>query len=441
MSLPPERLLDAAVVVVYLIVTFGLGMFAGRLIKGGNKREEDYFLAGRSIPGWLAGVSVAVTAMNADVGPTYAGMAIGVGIPIAWFYLSRFGLAYTIGALLFAYKWRRLRVSTGPEFFALRFGGSGGGFMRGWTSTYSVAIGMIPWIGAGLLGTHTIFSQVFGYTEGITLMGMAVDGRALTLAVVLPIMLLYVWVSGYGGVLITDLAQTIIIVLANVAAMVLVLRHFGGPSGLGEAIATALPEQGEAALGAFPASGNAVLSPLLVLPWFFVSTFGFGGNMYTEGQRILSCSSARESMKSFIWSGLVLFLMLMTLTLPVLGLLPTRPDLYTAGATAREGSYGLLLREFLPAGVLGLALAAMAAAVMSTIAGHMNYGAQTLLNDVTRQFHPHIGERRGIMLGRLYSFLILAASVVVFYNAKSLIGIAVVLMGLFGSTITFGWGQ
>ncbi|MBI1291706.1 sodium:solute symporter [bacterium] len=422
--------IDAAVVVLYLVVSFVIGVKAARWMKTSDRTESDYFLAGRKIPGWLAGVSVGVTSMNADVAPAYAGVAVVVGLPVAWFYLSRFAFALMVIALLFAYKWRSLRVNTGPEFFALRFGGKGGRFVRVWSSLYGVMLGMVPWIGAGILGVHLIVGPIFGY-----------DDVSITLAFLIPVLLLYVWKSGYSGVLLVDLFQAGVIVVANVALTVVVLMRYGGPSGLAEAIRGALPAESGEILSALPVPGHAVMGPMLVLAWLLLPTVGAGGNVQTDGQRLLSCANARESMKSYIWSAIVLFVMLLTLTLPVLGLLPIHPELYHAEPAAREAAYGMMLKEFFPSGLLGLALAAMAAAVMSTIASHLNFGAQTIVNDILKVFRPGITDERGILYGRLSMVAIMGASIAVVYNSTSLIGIAVTLLGLFAATASIAWGQ
>jgi Na+/proline symporter len=154
--------LDAIIVAIYLVLTFGFGIFARNLLHSDTKGEEGYYLAGRKMPGWLTGISTAVTAMNSDVAPTYCGMAVVVGLSISWFYLSRFGLALMIAAMLFAVRWRQTGISTGPEFYALRFSGRAPGFVRGYSSIYGVMVGMVPWIGAGMLGVHMIFGPIFG---------------------------------------------------------------------------------------------------------------------------------------------------------------------------------------------------------------------------------------------------------------------------------------
>lgn len=422
--------IDATVVLVYLAASFVIGLVAARILRSGTQTEEGYFLAGRKMPGWLAGSSFSVTAMNADVAPLYAGVAVGVGVPIAWFYMSRFAVAFLIGAILFAFLWRRLAVFTAPQFFSLRFGGNRGNFVRVFVSIYGILLGMVPWIGAGLLGTHMILGPIFG-----------IESRAVTLAIVLPLLLIYVWISGYAGVLVTDFLQSVLIVVANMVLGVLVLVHYGGPLGLTEAISAALPEKSAEVLSATPVSGHSILSPLIVFLWFIIPTLGYGGNMATEGQRLLSCRNEREAMKSMVWSTVVLFLMLFSLTIPVLGLLPMHPELYMGTGAEREQAYGMLLAAFLPVGFLGLALAALVASVMSTIDSHLNYGAQLMSNDVLGVLRPDSTQRFRLIAGRISMIVILLCAIAVVYYSESLIQIAVFILGFIGVSITLAWGQ
>lgn len=433
MGLPEQVVnhsLDAIIVVIYLVLSFGFGLAASKLLRSDASGEEGYFLAGRKVPGWMNGISYAVTAMNADVAPTYCGVAVVVGLPVAWFYLSRFGLGLIIVALLFALKWRQLGISTGPEFFALRYGGKYGGFVRVYSSIFGIFVGTVPWIGAGIIGVHMIFGPIFG-----------IESRAVTLAIILPALLAYVWISGFAGVIITDTVQTFVILAANIMLVVMVLYHFGGPGGLTDAIRTALPEESGEVLSALPVPGHEVFGPLVVLAWMIVPTIGVGGTVMTDGQRIFSCRNPREAAKVPIWGEIALFAMLLLLTLPTLGALALHPELYHATPAEREEVYGILLRDFLPVGFLGVALAALLSSVMSTIDSHLNFGAQTLLNDVYRPLFGDPGDRRGVWIGRGLMFVVLLSAIAVVYFSKSLIGIAVLLTGLFGSSATFAWAQ
>ena len=142
-----------------------------------------------------------------------------------------------------------------------------------------------------------------------------------------------------------------------------------------------------------------------------------------------------------IWGEVILFAMLLMLMLPAMGLLARHPEFYTATPTEREFAYGRMLSEFLPKGGVGLTVAALLAAVMSTISTHLNYGSQTLLNDVWR---PLVGEPkpgREVWIGRLLMLGIAVLSVGVVFAADSLLGIAVVVLGIFGTSAAFGWAQ
>ncbi|MCA9234429.1 MAG: hypothetical protein KDA44_03110 [Planctomycetales bacterium] len=431
----PRGWLDSLVVVAYLAATVFIGLkgakwLAPRRASASQEQEDDYFLAGRNVPGWLNGVSYAVTLVNADVAPAYCGVAVVVGLPVAWFYISRFGLALMLAALLFAVRWRQLGIRTGPEFFSLRFGNRSARWVRTYTSAYSVVIGTIPWIGAGLLGVHMIFAPIVG-----------IDSKTVTLLIILPVMVSYVWFSGFAGVLATDFMQTIVILGANLCVLVAVFAKFGGPAGVAAAIESALPEKAHEILSLTPVPGHHLMGPLAVAAWLVVSTVGVGGNVAFEGQRLFSCRSPRSAASVGVWCQIALFAMLALLTLPMLGVLANHPEMYSATPQVRETAYGLLLADFLPPGALGLALAALLAAVMSTVAGHINYGSQTLLNDVCRPFVPQMTEHRALLTGRLLMLLVLGLAIVVMAFADSLVGIAVVVVGLFGSTLTFGWGQ
>ena len=422
--------IDALIVAGYLVLAFGFGLYARKLLHSETRDEEGYFLAGRKMKGWVNGISYAVTAMNSDVAPVYCGMAVGVGLSICWFYFSRFGLSLLVVGMLFAVRWRQLGISTGPEFFALRYGGRGGKFVRVYSSLFTVFVGMVPWIGTGMLGLHKIFGPIFG-----------IESKLVTLAIVLPVLVIYVWITGFSGVLVTDVFQTFVILIAYIMVIVMVLINFGGPTGLREAVIEAHPTESSEILSAFPVPGHEVLGPLVVLIWFMVVTIGQGGAVGMEGQRVFSCKNHKESAKVLVWGQIALFAMLLLLTLPGLGVLAKHPELYHASPSVRETAYGLLLKDYLPVGILGLALAALLSSVMSTIDSHMNFGAQTLLNDVYKPILGEPSQKNALWIGRILMIVVLLSAIAVVYYATSLIQIVVLLAGLFGSTAAFGWGQ
>jgi len=425
-----NRTVDLVVVLIYLACTFTIGIFASRLLHRNRKTTEDYFLAGRGMKGWVTGISLSLAAVNADVAPLYVGMGAAMGLSVCWFYLSRFTIGWLIIATLFAVKWRQIGIATGPEFFSLRFHGTGGKFVRVYSSLYALFIGMIPWIGAGLLGLHMIVGPIFG-----------IENKLVTISIVVPIILAYVWISGFAGILVVDVFLGVVIFLANIALLIIILSHFGGPSGLAAAITKVHGALADNIMNPLPQTGSAILTPMVVGAWMLLSTLGIGGNVGAEGQRVISCRDNKEAAKMAVWAEITLFMILLSLTLPALGAIINHPELYRAAPAQREQAYGMLLADFLPKGVLGLALAAIVASVMSTVSSFLNYGSQTFVNDVYGTLMGKPKESQAVWLGRFFMLVIIAVSLLVVFFSNSLIGIAVVLVGLFGSTALIGWAQ
>jgi Na+/proline symporter len=143
----------------------------------------------------------------------------------------------------------------------------------------------------------------------------------------------------------------------------------------------------------------------------------------------------------YVWAQGVLFLMLAVLTLPALGAMVRWPGLHT-GAIDKELAYGMLLAHYLPAGVLGLALVAMFASIMSTVDSNMNFGAQVFINDVYRRLISRdAGLEQSMAVGRAVMLGILGLALVVATQARNVIDIAVFMLGLSSAELTANWGQ
>jgi Na+/proline symporter len=420
--------LDYAVMGAYMVVLMALGLF---LRKRAGKDMESYFLAGRKIPGWLNGCSYAATCLNADVAPAYCGMTVITGVFICWWYLSRFGLALMIGGVLFAVCWRRLAITTSPEFYELRFSGAPAIAIRTWVALRSAFIAVVAWTGAGLLGMHKVAQPMLGWDLWTTF------------AVVLPIILFYVLLSGYVGVVISDFFQTLVIIGAALALMWAVQADFGGPTGLRDALVASF---GEGVVSWHPPLHHELLGLLGVIAWTVGTAIGYGGDTAPmagamEGQRILSSRNGLEASKMYVWTQVVLFLMLALITLPALGAAVRWPGLRD-GTIDKELAYGMLLGHYLPPGVLGLAVSGILASIMSTVSSNMNFGAQVFLNDVYRRsLVRHASDRHYLIVGRIVAAAIVVLAMVVATTARSVIDISVFMLGLASAELTANWAQ
>ena len=419
---------DYIVMGVYLAGLIVLGLYYRRFAQ---KDLENYFLAGRKLPGWLNGVSYAATCMNADVAPAYCGMTVICGLFICWWYISRFGLALMIGAILFAVYWRRLSIFTSPEFYEMRFAGKPAMTIRSWVALRSAFIAVVAWTGSGLLGLHKVSHAIIGLEKWETFM------------LVIPVILVYVTLSGYVGVVISDLIQSLVMIAASILLMFLVLVDFGGPQGLYNAL---VEQFGTDVVSWHPPSSHELLGLIGVISWTVGTAIGYGGDVAPmagamEGQRLMSCRSPREAAKMYMWTEVVLFFMLAILTLPALGAMVKWPGLYD-GTINKELSYGMLLSHYMPTGLLGLALIALCASIMSTVDSNMNFGAQVFLNDIyKRSIVKQASMHHYMNVGRVVTVIILALAILVATMAENVIDISVFMLGLSSAELTANWGQ
>jgi SSS family solute:Na+ symporter len=422
--------LDIAIIAVYLLAMLGIGLYYRR---AAQTSLESFFLAGRNVPGWLNGVSYTAAMVSTDAATAYGGLAVATGAFVCWWYLSRFGLALFIGAVLFACFWRRLGLFTSLEFYELRFSGRAAAFMRFWIAMRTALIAIPAWTGITLLAACKIMQPVLGLEKW------------QTLALVVPISFAYILLSGYRGVVVSNFIQMVIFFAGTLALAVLTLHHLGGPAGLAGQL-RALGPGGEEMLRLIPPTGHDVFPLAAAIAWLIGQTVGYGGDAAPmagamEGQRILSSRSPREAAAMYVVTALTLFTLLLLVSLPCLAAAVWWPELRAPGAD-RELAYGLLMKKLLPAGFSGLVIAAMLAGVMSTVADNLNFGSQVLVNDLYRRWvRPGQSERAYLWAGKLALLLLLGMAIAVVYNATIIFDVAVFMLQLSSAELPANWAQ
>jgi solute:Na+ symporter, SSS family len=425
--------IDWLVIGCYFATLLVIGLYYRRFA---GKSLEEFFLGGRRNSGWANGLSYAAAMMNADVAPAYSGFAVATGVFVCWFYLSRFGIALFVGAILFAVFWRRLNLFTTPEFYELRFGGTVSSIVRTWVAMKSSLIAMVAWTGTGLLAMYKIAGPVLGLS------------KTTTLLIVLPIVVAYVSLAGFAGVVATSAVQTIIMVVGSAMLCGIVLHEMGGPAGLAAKVQEVA---GSGALAGIPPLDHTVLPLAAALAWMIGTTIGYGGDTAPlggamEGQYLLSSKNAREASKMYIVAEVSLFILLLLVTLPSLGAMVKWPELRLPITDPhhidREQAYGKLMAEFLPPGMLGLLFVVMLASVMSTIGSNLTFGAQVLVNDVYRRLlRPAESERHYLWIGRLGIVLILGLALVVAYRVELIFDVAAFMVAAAAAEMPANWAQ
>ena len=380
--------IDILIVAAYMAV-IGYIAWASRRFAG--KNVENYFLAGRRMPGWLAGISYSASMMSADSAVAYGGMAVITGLFVCWFYLARFGLAFFIGAALFAIFWKRLNTFTVLEFYELRFSGKPASLMRLWLAVRSSLIAMVAWTAIALLALVKIVQPVLGLN------------KTQTFLLVVPVTLTYLYLSGYLGIVVSNLIQVSIIVLGTLVLAIKVLCALGGPHALGMKLAA---QFGSDVLSNLPPAEHAQFPLAAGIAWLLGTSIGYGGDAApisgaVEGQRILSTRSPREACQMYLVTEVSLFTMVWLVSVPCLAAVVLWPQLRT-GELDRELAYGMLMAKYLGPGLLGLIFVAILAGIMAVVGDNLNFGSQILMNDLYKRYLYRKGsEKHYLSVGRV----------------------------------------
>ncbi len=420
---------DLTIIVVYLLLMLGIGLYYRRYARQGL---ENFFLAGRDIPGWLNGVSYAAAMVSADAATAYGGLAVVTGVFVCWWYLSRFGLALFVGAVLFAIYWRRLGLFTSMEFYELRFTGKAAALMRLWIAFRTSVVAMAAWTGITLLAA----AKILGPTLGLT--------TTQSMLLIVPVAFAYVFLSGYKGVVVSNFIQMAIFLAGAVYLALKTLFHFGGPGGLAARL-TGM-ETGRQALSLFPPTEHAVFPLAAALAWLAGQTIGYGGDAAPmggamEGQRILSSRTPRAAVSMYVVTAVTMFSCVLLVSLPCIAAPLLWPSLL-APSGDRELAYGLLMKALLPSGAMGLVAAAMLAGVMSTVGDNLNFGSQVMVSDIYRRWWARgKTEQHYLLAGRLCMFVILALSLAVVYHTRIIFDVAVFMLQLSSAELPANWAQ
>lgn len=419
--------LDWLFVAAYFVLTLSI---AGYFYKRASKNTSEFFLSGRNMPWWLAGTSMVATTFAADTPLAVTEFVARDGIAGNWLWWN-FVFGGMLTVFFFAKLWRRSGVLTDVEFVEFRYDGKAAAWLRGVKALYFGLFMNCIILGWVTLAMVTIIDilfpgiTLFGQTD-FSLLGIAISAPMGIVGLLIVFVALYSLLSGLWGVAVTDAFQFLIAIGGTIilAIYAVNLPEIGGVSGL----RAQLPEETfrfMPTIGSM-AEGAAVLT---LSAWAFIAYIGVqwwsswypgsepGGGGYVA-QRMMSAKNERHSLFAVLWFTIAHYcLRPWPWILVALVSLVLYPDL----TNSREG-FVLVMRDHLPAGLLGLLFAAFLAAFTSTFAAHLNWGTSYLINDFWRRFVKTDGdERHYVFAGRVVTALL---AVVAFFVTTQLQTIA-----------------
>ena len=401
--------IDWLILACYLLLSLALGLFLARR----NRNNDDYFVAGRRLSGWLAGASMAATTFSIDTPLYVAGIVATRGLAGNWEWWS-FGFAHVAMTVVFAPMWRRSGVLTDAAFTELRYGGAAAAWLRGIKAfLLAVPVNCIG-IGYAFLAMRKV-AEALGIVDGHLLFGWISD-TLLLLILVAALMLIYTVLGGLWAVVVNDLVQLVLALLGALAVAIAVVNAVGGMNVLLERIdelrrpelLSLFPwrwtQDGLDWIGGAGITFTTFLSFLTLQWWSFRRSDG-GGEFI---QRMLATRDERQS-KLAGWVFLVVNYLIRSwlwilVALSALVLLPPQQDW--------ELSYPILAIRYLPPIALGIVVVSLVAAFMSTVSTSLNWGASYLTHDLYQRFlRPSANQRELLLIGQLACVMLLLIGV------------------------------
>lgn len=395
---------DWSILLGYLGLSVALGAFFSRR---GGRSVDDYFVAGRRLPWWLAGMTMVATSFAIDTPLGITGLVAEHGIQGVWFaWAFALGSAGTLGAFVFASLIRRSEALTTAELVELRYSGPEAAGLRLFKGIYFGLLVNAVTLGSILKAVWTVTEVVLGWNPH------------LTLAILLAFTLFYSTASGMWGIAATDVLQFVMGMAGLALLTAYSLGKIGGIDGLVDGILQRYGAvEGRERLQFFPRPGTAFFETFLV----FITLQWWGNPPPAIHQRIVAAKDERHASFSTLLFCVLQFAVnywpMIVVALVSLVLFPELP------AAAAEQGYPRLIVELIPPGLLGLLLAAMMAAFMSTVDTHLNYGAAFLVNDIYRRFlRRDATESHYVLSARVSTLLMLLFAVAVAYSLDSVSG-------------------
>ena len=404
--------IDWAIVVGYFALSTLIGFI---FTKRGGESLEEYFLSGRQVPWWLAGAAMVATTFAADTPLVVTGLVATKGVAGNWLWWNMV-MSGMLTVFFFARLWRRARVMTDVEFAEIRYSGRPAAFLRGFRAVYlGIAINLIimGWVTRAMIKILTISLGISPY---------------LAVAICFVITVAYAVAAGLWAVLWTDLIQFVIKMSAVIVLAIYAVKAVGGMDALIAGVSKHFGSE-PAALSVLPVKWTPngleayawmpllALGVFLSMQWWAAYYPGAepGGGGYVA-QRIFSAKTERDGVLATLFFQVAHYALrpwpwiitgLATVLLYPGGKLPS-------GVVDVEGAYVQAFVDLLPTPWRGFMLAGFAAAYMSTIGTHLNWGASYLVNDFYKRFlKKDAPDKHYVNVGRVATVLLFLASIAV----------------------------
>ena len=398
--------LDYSIIAGFFSIVLIIGIVVSK--KSGQSSAE-YFLSGRSMPWWLLGFSMVATTFSTDTPNLVTDIVRTNGVSGNWVWWA-FLLTGLLTVFVYAKLWRRSNVATDMEFYELRYGGKPAHFLRWFRAFYLGVLFNVMAMSAVTLAAIKIGQVMLGLDP------------VFTVVVAGSITVLFSAVGGFRGVIYTDFVLFFVAIAGAVGAAyyLVTIPEVGGLQAL------LAHENVSDKLSILPDfSDTEALIGILIIPlavqwwsaWYPGAEPGGGGYI---AQRMLAAKNENHAIGATFffnimhyalrpWPWILVALASMVVYPDLLSIQSAFPNV-SPDKLGNDLAYSAMLTK-LPSGLLGLVLASLGAAYMSTISTHLNWGSSYIVNDVYKlEIQPSATEKQLVMVGRIATVLLMIAS-------------------------------
>lgn len=396
-------LLDWGLIAAYFIISLWFGL------RGSSKSGEsssEFFLSGRTMPWWLLGVSLVATTFSCDTPNLVTDIVRTDGVAGNWAWWA-FLVTGMLTVFVYARLWRRSGLMTDLGFYEIRYSGKEAAFLRMFRALYLGVFFNVMIMATVSLAAIKIGRVMFDADPVVTLVFSAV----ITVA--------YSTVGGFRAVLLTDFVQFFIAMLGSIGAayVVLSLPQVGGLHGLFShpnvvGKISLVPDFND----------TKTLIPLLIMPlavqWWSVWYPGAepGGGGYVA-QRMLAAKDEKNAVGATLLFNVAHYALRpwpwIIVALGSLIIFPELKDIQAAFPNVEQNKIGNdlgypAMMTLMPAGLVGIIVASLAAAYMSTISTHLNWGSSYVVNDFYLRFvKPNASDKESVTIGRISTVVLM----------------------------------
>ena len=421
--------LDYSFIVVFFSIVLGIGLYVS---KKSGKNSSEYFLSGRTMPWWLLGLSMVATTFSTDTPNLVTDIVRTSGVSGNWVWWC-FLLTGMLTVFVYAKLWRKSNVKTDLEFYEMRYGGKAASFLRKFRSIYLGALFNVITMASVTLAAIKIGGIMLGLEPWETVVGAGL------------ITVIFSALGGFKGVVYTDFIL-FFVAMAGAIGAAFYLVNIPEVGGIEALIAH---ENVSDKLNILPDFDNtSILITMFIIPiavqwwssWYPGAEPGGGGYI---AQRMLAAKDENHAIGATFFFNIMHYALRpwpwILVALASLVVYPDIASIATAFPEVAESklghdlAYSAMLTK-LPSGLLGVVLASLVAAYMSTISTQLNWGSSYIVFDFYKQqINPDATEKQMVAVGRISTVVLMVLSALLALTLQN-------AFEVFDLLVTFGAG-